>query len=195
MPSTVVLLDDVSEQTARDSISCHFGSDLRLLMEQRTDSLIKGNTSIPIAFVSNQLTASIGAKSTIIRLSKDTLNKIFNKHQHVITNGILCHEKVQYLIDNGLVIKEGRNNYTLVILFIGSLRDNNGITKLYKLAIKVTKNRDEIYLTTLHPIQSQLKQNIVDNGILIRQQSQAQSYYFILLLMVLISIGICYLRV
>ena len=191
-------LEMMDEHGVRNEIKCHFQSNFDRLMSQRTDKLIASNTSIPIAFVSNELTASIDAKCRIIRLSKDTLNKFFNKHLDMIQSGILCHETVQHLIDNGLVIKEGRNNYTRVILFLGKLKGINQTTKLYKLAIKTTRNGGEIYLTTLHQIQPSLMQNICDNGILIRQQKldrkyQFESYQFTLLAITFVILYIFYI--
>ena len=185
MSTTFQYLESMKESQARLIIEDSFKMNYDSLMMKREDDMIALNTSIAIGFVGKDLTKSIHADAQIIRLSKYTLDKQLNKHPNIMSNGVFCYKNIQQLIDNGLVIKEGRNNYNRVLLFLGELRDNQHKTKLYKLAIKVTENRDEIYLSSLHPIQAHLKQNICDNGVLIRNKIKlkfikSNKYIFIL---------------
>lgn len=162
------VLRDAEADESLERIQSSFCINIEWLLEKAKHSDADPKECIPIGIVSNELTECINAKCKIVLLSVATLRKLLNKHSDIMSNGIFCHTSIQRLIDYGLVVKEGRNNYVRVLLFLGQLTDNNSVTRWYKLAIKTTMAGHKMYLTSFHPINPNLKRNICNQGTIIR---------------------------
>ena len=108
----------------------------------------------------------------VVRLSSQTLTKLDNKHKDVMffNNGELFIKNIQYFIDNGMMVIEGRNKYHRVLLFMDQLYFCNKI-RWFKLSIKLTQNGNEIYLTSFHQIDDCRVKPIIQQGVLIRKRN------------------------
>lgn len=152
---------------AKEKIQQHLQSNIKRL--NNTTKNVSKNTSIPVAICDDSLWNFLpNCSSSVVLLSKETLEKLTRKHNEVINNNN-CLSSIQHFIDNGLTIIEGRNNYTHVLLFLDQICINNKL-KWFKLAIKLTRNGNEIFLTSFHQIEDYTYNSIIKNGTIIKQR-------------------------
>lgn len=114
----------------------------------------KGN--YPLAVLDGGLRDQIGAKSQVVQISDQTLEKNRANHPEI---GLDDYRSVQEMIDEPkAIVKEGEN----VLIFI---KANEAY---YHAVVKSTRNGQEIYLTSLRKTNLKNIQNVLKRGEVLR---------------------------
>jgi len=126
--------------TGANLVDSRLGSKLSRLVVDSNDfkRLLNGEVAATttVGFLSDGLPALIGAKTSRVLLSSETISKQGRRHPEI---KLADYRRLPDIIEKGLIIKDGTQ--TLVFIHIGN--------KVYRAAVKATKDGSELYLTSL----------------------------------------------
>jgi hypothetical protein len=123
-------------------------------------NLLSGNTPwISVGRVVNQARSHLTQKTSTVQLSSDSTRHILSKHgDHLEPASLLL---LPASLQNGLWIADRENSCR-----ISYLEPESGIR--YLAALKVTKNKSEVFLTTFHRAQKGQTKALLKRGKVLR---------------------------
>lgn len=117
-----------------------------------------GPDFVPIAALDDELVAALGAKSRTVRLSRATVEKQLDHHPEIPED---LYWQVQGLIDSADLVVQDKET---ALVFISSGDED------YYFAIKTTKDREELYLTSLRRASPRDRKRAKQKGRVIRER-------------------------
>ncbi|CAK0848243.1 unnamed protein product [Prorocentrum cordatum] len=122
-------------------------------------------SAVPIAYVEASLARAVGASAGPIWLSPETAAKQRRRHPELSERDYL---QAAGAFGDCEVVKEGRNGYSRHLLFLVK-RGTRHAWRWWKAAVKATEDGAELYLVTLHPLESREVDVIRDAGWVLRE--------------------------
>ena len=138
MKAAIKTLDKVPPKRARVYTRVALGS---WVFRKHFAGKIEGD--YPLAVIQREFADEIGARSRVVRFSKNTAEKQRMNHSDLVPND---YARVQRIFDEGKVFRRRNDDRHLV----GFLTDESG--RIWRAVVKRTKN-SEIYLKTFHKAQ------------------------------------------
>lgn len=130
---------------------------MRELVQGRpfTQFFAKPTGEWPVAALGADMKAVLGAKNNAVMLSADTLKKQLENHPELTADE---YRLLPEIVEKGQVINRGDNK--LVFFHVAD--------RLYKLSLKVTGNRDGLFVTTFYRTNPREFERDLRKGVIVR---------------------------
>jgi len=166
MNSLISLLEKCTFQQAKQAISDQLSNVLLYFRESPSNRF-------PIGVIEDRrVKGSVDSKTSIVVISKETLEKQNTKHPEL---ELQHYTRIQKLLDRSEVIKEGRNNYQRHLLFLHPTYEKH--CKWLKVCVKATKDGKELFLVTFHLLDDRQLWVLRSQGVLLRESAKPFHFF------------------